>query len=138
VGEKVPSGHVLLLGFGSAGMWSIKPLRAQGEEVLVVDDDAVVCAELERRGIPVMRGDGSEKEVLEKAGAARAKLVIASMRRPGDALKVLEHVREVPVVARVFEEHEADLIRSAGGIPVLNSQAAAETFIEWFAANDRL
>lgn len=138
LGEKIPTGHVLLLGFGSAGMWSIKPLRAQGEEVLVVDDDAVVCAELERRGIPVMRGDGSEKEVLEKAGAAHAKLVIASMRRAGDALKVLEHVHDVPVVARVFEEHEAALIRAAGGIPVLNSQAAAETFIEWFAANDRL
>jgi hypothetical protein len=61
-------------------------------------------------------------------------LVIASMRRVGDALKVLEHVRDVPVVARVFEEDEAAQIRAAGGIPVMNSQAAAETFIEWFAA----
>jgi len=137
-GEKAPAGHVLLLGFGSAGMWTLKPLRAQGEEVLVVDDDAVVCAELQRRGIPVMRGDGSEREVLEKAGAANAKLVLASMRRVGDALKVLEHLHNVPVVVRVFEDHEAAQIYAAGGIPVLNSQAAAETFIEWFAANDRL
>jgi Kef-type K+ transport system membrane component KefB len=136
--EKVPSGHVLLLGFGSAGMWTLKPLLAQGEDVLVVDDDAVVCAELARRGVRVLRGDGSEKEILQRAGAADAKLVIASMRRVGDALKVLEHVREVPVVARVFEEHEAEQIRAAGGVPVMNSQAAAETFIEWFAANDRL
>lgn len=135
---KVPSGHVLLLGFGSAGMWTIKPLRAQGEEVLVVDDDAVVCAELERRGIRVIRGDGSEREVLEKAGAADAKLVLASMRRVGDALKVLEHLRNVPVVVRVFEEQEAEQISAAGGIPVLNSQAAAETFGAWFASNDRL
>ena len=51
-------------------MWTIKPLRAQGEEV---NDDARVFAELERRGIPV-----------------------------------------------------------------LNSQAAAENFIEWFGTNDRL
>jgi len=132
------SGHVLVLGFGSAGMWTVKPLRAQGEEVLVVDDDAVVCRELSRRGVPVMRGDGSEKAVLTRAGAADAKLIIVSMRRVGDALKVLEHIKGVPVVARVFEEYEADQIRAAGGIPVLNSEAAAETFVEWFGANDRL
>jgi CPA2 family monovalent cation:H+ antiporter-2 len=132
------SGHVLVLGLGSAGMWTVKPLRAQGENVLVVDDDAVVCRELARRGIPVMRGDGSEQAVLDRAGAANAKLIIASMRRVGDALKVLEHVRTVPVVARVFEESEAAQIRAAGGIPVLNSQAAAETFLAWFGANDRL
>jgi len=133
-GDKPPTGHVLLLGFGSAGMWTVKPLLAQGEMVVVVDDDAVVCAELERRGVRTIRGDGSENEILQQAGAANAKLVIASMRRVGDALKVLEHVRDVPVVARVFEEHEAVQIRAAGGIPVMNSQAAAETFIEWFAA----
>lgn len=136
--ERPRSGHVLVLGFGSAGMWTVKPLRAQGEDVLVVDDDAVVCRELSRRGVSVMRGDGSEHAVLLRAGAADAKLIIVSMRRVGDALKVLEHIKGVPVVARVFEEYEADQVRAAGGIPVLNSQAAAETFVEWFGANDRM
>ncbi len=136
--EKPPEGHVLVLGFGSAGMWTLKPLRAQGENVLVVDDDAVVCRELARLGVPVMRGDGAEEEVLERAGASKAKLVIASMRRVGDAVKVLEHVRGVPVLARVFEDHEAEKIRAAGGIPVLTSDAAAETFLAWVGANDRL
>ncbi|MEX1048601.1 MAG: cation:proton antiporter [Akkermansiaceae bacterium] len=136
--ERPRSGHVLVLGFGSAGMWTVKPLRAQGEDVLVVDDDAVVCRELSRRGVPVMRGDGSEKAVLARACAADAKLIIVSMRRVGDALKVLEHVQKVPIMARVFEEDEADLVRAAGGIPVLNSRAAAETFVEWFGANDDL
>ena len=105
---------------------------------LVVDDDAVVCRELARLGVPVMRGDGSDKETLDRAGANRAVLVIASMRRAGDALKVLEHVRDVPVVARVFEADEAEIIRAAGGIPVLNSEAAADTFMAWFLATDRI
>jgi Kef-type K+ transport system membrane component KefB len=133
-----PSGHVLVLGFGSAGMWTVKPLRAQGLEVLVVDDDAVVCQELNRLGIPVLRGDGAEEHILKQAGAANARLVIASMRRVGDALKVLRQVEGVPVIARVFEEEEAERVRAAGGIPVMNSEAAAETFMAWFAANDRL
>ncbi|CAN5116960.1 cation:proton antiporter [soil metagenome] len=136
--EKAPEGHVLVLGFGSAGMWTVKPLRAQGEEVLVVDDDAMVCRTLARQGIPVLRGDGSEKEVLAQAGAGNAKLVIVSMRRVGDAIKVLETVRGVPVLVRVFEKEEADRIRAAGGVPIMNSDAAAETFLAWFGANDRL
>lgn len=133
-----PKGHVLLLGFGSAGMWTVKPLRAQGEEVWVVDDDAVVCRELAKRGISFIRGDGAEEEVLRRAGASQAKLVIASMRRVEDALRVLEHVKGVPVVARVFEDGDAEMIRKAGGVPVMNSDAAAETFMAWLGANDRV
>lgn len=133
-----PEGHVLILGFGSAGMWTVKPLLAQGERVLVVDDDAVVCAALAKKNIPFLRGDGAEVGVLEKAGARNAKLVIASMRRVGDALTVLRHVQGVPVVARVFEEADAELIRKAGGKPVMNSMAAADTFMAWLENNDRV
>jgi CPA2 family monovalent cation:H+ antiporter-2 len=136
--DRPPSGHILILGFGSAGMWTIKPLRAQGHEILVVDDDAVVCGELSRLGVPVMRGDGSEDHVLTRAGAGNAKLVIASMRRVSDALKVLHHVKGIPVLARVFEESEAEQVRAAGGIPILNAEAAAETFLTWFQVTDRL
>lgn len=133
-----PSGHILLLGFGSAGMWTVKPLRAQGERVLVVDDDVVVCRELTRLRVHVVRGDGSDPEVLDRVGARNAKLIIVSMRRANDALEVLAHVRGVPVLARAFEEHEAAAIRAAGGIPILNSEAAADAFIAWFQANDRV
>jgi Trk K+ transport system NAD-binding subunit len=85
-----------------------------------------------------VRGDGSDPDLLERVGARNAKLVIASMRRAGDALKVLDHVHGVPVLARVFEEHEAAAIKNAGGIPILNSEAAADSFIDWFQANDRI
>jgi CPA2 family monovalent cation:H+ antiporter-2 len=135
---ETPQGHVLILGFGAAGMWILKPLLAQGEKVLVVDDDAVVCGSLAKKNVPFLRGDGAEEEVLTKAGARDAKLVIASMRRVGDALTVLKYVKGVPVVARVFEEEDAEKIRLAGGVPVMNSMAAADTFIAWLDANDRV
>jgi CPA2 family monovalent cation:H+ antiporter-2 len=133
-----PSGHVLILGFGSAGMWTVKPLLAQGEEVVVVDDDAAVCRALGSKNIAFIRGDGAEVEVLKKAGARDAKLVIASMRRVGDALTVLNYVRGAPVIVRVFENADADRVKEAGGIPVMNSEAAADTFMAWLAANDRV
>lgn len=136
--DAAQEGHVLILGFGSAGMWTLKPLLAQGEKVLVVDDDAVVCATLAKKNIPFLRGDGAEQEVLQKAGAKSAKLIIASMRRVGDAVSMLEHVDGVPVLARVFEEEDAEKIRKAGGVPVMNSMAAADTFMNWLENNDRV
>lgn len=133
-----PKGHIVVLGLGKAGMWTVKPLRQAGEHVLVVDDDAVVCNELSRRGIEVMRGDGSDEHILERAGAASAKLVICSMRRTGDALKVLEYLKGVPVMVRVFEKQEAEAVERAGGIPIHNAEAAADTFMAWLNANDQL
>ncbi|MFV0416735.1 MAG: hypothetical protein ACK5NG_10260, partial [Chthoniobacterales bacterium] len=49
-----------------------------------------------------------------------------------DILKIIQMVPDVPVVARVFEEAEAIAIKKAGGIPILNSDAACVTFLEWF------
>jgi len=133
-----PHGHIVVLGFGKAGMWTVKPLRKAGEHVLVVDDDAVVCNELASRGIEVLRGDGSDEHMLERAGASKAKLVICSMRRMSDALKVLELLKGVPVMVRVFEKYEAEAVERAGGIPVMNAEAAADTFMAWLNASDRM
>jgi len=47
-------------------------------------------------------------------------------------------VKGVPVMARVFEEADAEKIRQAGGVPVMNSMAAADTFMAWLDANDRV
>jgi len=130
--------HVLMLGFGSAGMWIVKPLREQGYDVLVVDDDAIVHNYLTSKGIPCMRGDGSDEEVLRRAGARDAKLIIISMRRVGDALNALKHIGNVPAIVRVLEDDEAQKVEALGGIPVLGAKAAAETFLRWFDANDRI
>ncbi len=137
-GRRPLENHVLVLGFGSAGMWTVKPLVNQGETVLVVDDDAVVCRELTRMKIRAIRGDGADPHVLEQAAASRAKLVIISMRRVSDALEVLPQLPDVPIFVRVFEDEEARAVERAGGIPVVTAEAAAETFLEWFAATDRL
>lgn len=137
VGE-TPDDHVLILGLGSAGMWTVKPLQASGRRVVVVDDDAIVCHELARRNIEVIRGDGSEEEVLRRAGASRAKVVIAAMRRVDDALTVLRVAGNAPVLVRVFEDYEAEIVERAGGIPVRTSELAADMFLAWLDANERL
>jgi Kef-type K+ transport system membrane component KefB len=130
-------GHFLLLGFGAAGMWVVKPLRAAGHDVLVVDDDPTVIAQLEKAGIPCLRGDGSDEGTLQRAGAREAKLIIASMRRVQDARKVLRHAPGVPMVTRVFDAADAAGIEALGGTAILNSAAAGDVFMDWFMESYR-
>jgi hypothetical protein len=136
--EGAPRGHVLLLRFGAAGMWVVKPLCAAGHEILVVDDDPVVIEQLQKADIPCLRGDGSDEKTLQRAGAREAKLIIVSMRRVEDAAEVLRHAPGVPVVTRVFEAADAAWIAQLGGTPILNSEAAAEAFMEWVEKSDRV
>ncbi len=128
----IPHDHVLLLGLGASGMNLVKPLRDQGENVLVVDDDETACQMLKELGVPVLRGDGTDQELLAEVGAQQAKVIVTSMRRVTDSLKVLKQVKGVPVLALVFEEDETEPVRAAGGIPILTSDATAKSFLEWF------
>lgn len=124
--------HVLVLGLGSGGMWVLRPLLSAGVPVLVVDDDPAVIAELDLKGVPCLRGDGADEHVLERAGAEKARLIIASMRRLSDSSKVLRMVPGVPVFVRVFEDGDAGLVRSLGGTPISNAEAAVAEFQKWF------
>lgn len=124
--------HVLIIGFGTGGMWVVKPLQKAGHSLVVVDDDPVVIGQLEKQGIPCLRGDGADDKLLKKANAGQAKLILAGMRRVQDAAKLLAQVENTPVLVRVFEDKDAAAIRELGGIPILNSEAATETFVEWF------
>jgi hypothetical protein len=126
-------GHVLILGFGTGGMWVVRPLRASGHEILVVDDDPAVIEQLVKQKIPCIKGDGSDPSTLARAGVRKASLIIASMRRVEDSIKVLGMERQAPTLIRVFDQRDADRVRALGGIPISNSVAAAETFMEWFA-----
>ena len=78
-------------------------------------------------------------ETLSRAGFQHARLVLVSMPNINEALRILQVDRppHLPVVVRVFEEEHAHEIERNGGISILNSHAAAENFMEWFAADMR-
>lgn len=123
--------HVVMLGFGAAGRWVLKELTDAGHKVVVVDDDPAIISQLEAMDVRCVLGGGSERHILEAAGASHAKAILCSMRRVTDAESVLRIVHGVPVLARVFEAADAERVRKLGGIPVMNSLASARRFIKW-------
>lgn len=126
-----PEGHVLLLGCGDNGLPLLETLLGAGHSVMVVDDDPSVIESLQEGDVPCIRGDGSDFNVLESAGAHTAEVIISTMRRPNDAIHLLQKVKGVPVLVRVFDENDAAEIAASGGIPVSYAEAATEDFLAW-------
>ncbi|MGH7555868.1 MAG: NAD-binding protein, partial [Longimicrobiales bacterium] len=128
------SGHILLLGTGTTGLPLLETLMSAGETVVVVDDDPVLIERLRDADVPCIRGDASDIEVLREAHADRARIISSTIRRPHDNRRLLEFARGVPVLVRVFDDHDADWIRELGGTPIVYSEAAAEETMRWFDA----
>ncbi|CAN5849725.1 cation:proton antiporter [soil metagenome] len=129
-------GHVLLLGCGDNGMPLLETLIGSGRHVVVVDDDPAVIDRLREGDVECLRGDGTDLQVLRAAGARDAALIISTVRRPSENDAVLAYAAGVPLIARVFEPVDAELIRAQGGTPVLYSEAAAVDFLTWLDAAD--
>jgi CPA2 family monovalent cation:H+ antiporter-2 len=130
----VPEGHVLLIGCGANGMPLLETLVIGPHEVVAVDDDPAVVQRVRGAGIQCIRGDAADADVLRRAGADRALVVISTIRRPEDNQPLLELARGVPVIVRGFSEEDARWIAERGGKPILYSDAAAVDFLAWYDA----
>jgi Kef-type K+ transport system membrane component KefB len=130
--QEAPSGHVLLAGCGRSGLGLLEYLVIAPRPVVVIEDDPELVRLVRDGAIPAIRGDVSDVEVLEAAGARNAHVVISTIRRKEDNGPLLSLAKDVPVFVRAFNVSDAEWIASRGGRPVLFSEAAAEDFLEWY------
>lgn len=129
----VPSTHVLVLGGGESARPLLRLLRESEYEVVVVDEDPAVVEHLREEGVTCVRGDGGDLSVLLEAGAAQARVIVSTLRDPTSLGPLLDYVSDtVPVLVRVFEDHEADWVEARGGRPIPFAHAAADAFMAWF------
>lgn len=124
--------QVVLLGVGRHGMALLETLLFAGYDIMVVDDDVALIDDLQRNDVPCIRGEASDPAILKRVGADRADVVISMIRRPKDNLKILRASGDTPVLVRVFEEEDEQMLKEAGAIPISFSRAAAEDFLQWF------
>ena len=124
--------HVVLVGFGTNARKMTERFLKGSHKVVVIDDDPGIVSTAREMGLDAVRGDGASTEVLARAGASRARLVISTMRRVADNETLVNRVGGVPVYALVFDPADAERLRRLGVTPVLYSEAAAEDFRQWF------
>jgi trk system potassium uptake protein TrkA len=86
--------HVVIIGAGRVGSSVSRWLVASGHEIAVIDRDGDRCAVLENElGSVTVTGDGTEGEVLARAGTARAGAVIATCGSDADNLVACQLAR---------------------------------------------
>jgi CPA2 family monovalent cation:H+ antiporter-2 len=87
------SGHVLLLGYGVGGEMLAEVLAEARVPFAVLDLNAERARDARRRGIPVYYGDVTSRAILERAGAATARQVVALLNDPDATLRAVRAAR---------------------------------------------
>ena len=99
-----PVGPVIIAGFGRFGQIVGRLLLASGIRPVVLDHDPDQVESLRKFGYRVFYGDATRLDLLEAAGARKARLLVNAIDNVEDSIKLVERVRadfpDLPIVSR--------------------------------------
>lgn len=135
----VPANHpdprVVILGFGVGGELLAEVLREAGTPFVALDLNAVRVREARRQGTPLYYGDVTSREILERAGTAKAAQVVVVLNDPRATLQAVRVARDVSpgavIIARARYVGETPALLAAGADEVVAQELEASfTIIE--------
>lgn len=85
---------VIIAGFGHFGNAVGRFLRAHGIPMTILDNDSDRVDLLRKMGFKVYYGDASRHDLLDSAGASRAKLIIIAIDAPEKRLEMIETIKK--------------------------------------------
>ncbi len=96
------SDHHLVCGYGRIGREVARGLQAAGASAVVIEADREKVEELEDEGVPYIRGDATEDDVLLRAGIERAKGMAICTPSDPDNLFITLTARELNPAAYIL------------------------------------
>ncbi|MGF1483796.1 MAG: cation:proton antiporter [Opitutales bacterium] len=112
------SNPVIIAGFGRFGHIIGRILRSYGVGATVLDNDASHVELLRKLGLKVYFGDAARFDMLEAAGAGKARLLVAALDSPEMNLRVVQtarkHFPHLRILARAHGRQEAYQVLDAG------------------------
>ena len=88
------SNAVIVAGFGRFGQVTVRVLRGMGIDATVIDHDPGQIETVRRFGWKAYYGDATRMDLLEAAGAARARLLVVAIDDPAAARLTVRRVRQ--------------------------------------------
>jgi CPA2 family monovalent cation:H+ antiporter-2 len=108
----------VILGFGRVGHMVADMLRTHGKKFVAVEADVDVVAQARRDGYPIIFGDVSRPELLDKLNLGHADALVLTMDQPALSMRIVRRVRAwVPgltIVARARDTDHATQMYRAG------------------------
>jgi voltage-gated potassium channel len=102
------SNHVIVCGYGRFGRVVTDELRRNGAELIVVDSDPELEAELKALGVPYVIGSALSDDVLERAGLARARAIVVATPSDPDNVFITLSARERSQTIRIHARGESE------------------------------
>jgi CPA2 family monovalent cation:H+ antiporter-2 len=127
------SDHAVIIGYGIAGRYLARMLRAAGIDCVVIEQNAELMRQAHRDEMPAVYGDGSRHGILEHANCAGARLIVYAISSP------IEERRGV-IVAREVAPNATIVVRTryVRAIDELMRLGANEVVVEEFEASVEL
>jgi CPA2 family monovalent cation:H+ antiporter-2 len=114
------SGHVIIAGFGRVGEMLGRVLDEEGAAWIALDLDAASVARHRAEGRPVFFADAARAEVLRRAGAERARVLVLTMDSPAAVMRALATAQQgwpaLSVVARARDPAHAARLAELGAM----------------------
>lgn len=121
--DEMEAGRTVLIGFGRVGRMVSRLLRANGQPFVAVESDPDMVAESRRAGYPVLFGDVTRAETLERLHLGSARALILTMDDPVLSLKIVRRVRDwhpdLPIIVRARDTDHAGQLYKAGATSVV-------------------
>lgn len=128
--------HIILCGLGRLGYFIAEALCAQGEQVVIIEqnEDSANAAYFRSRGVDVYHGNARLPRVLQDAGAAQCRALISVINDDYANLEIGLNARHfqpgLRLILRIFDASMAAVIREKFDIHLTQSMSAiaAEKF----------
>lgn len=118
--------HVILCGLGRVGAGTLRALEARGVDVVVIEQNPETVLAFRDQGSVVIEGDATHNEVLEAAGIARARALVACVTDDADNLVIVLSARALApglhIVSRASELEWDEKLKLAGADRVVAPQ----------------
>ena len=119
----------IICGFGRVGSAVGAALESFGLSYAVIERDPDIIGMLRSRNITAVYGDASHAELLVRAGAARASVVIMALPEIEPGRLAVQRLRRinatVPILARAHGRKEAEYLMAVGASEVIQPEIEA-------------
>jgi len=123
--------HYIICGYGRVGRQVARDLSAAEAKFVVIDDNVANRELAHGIGVQFIEGDGADDIVLERAGIARARAIIAAADSDASNIFITLTARElrsdIVIVARASVEDSEKKLKRAGADRVISPYKASGT-----------
>ncbi|MBN1129687.1 MAG: cation:proton antiporter [Chitinispirillaceae bacterium] len=133
-GRGIPSGHVIIVGFGLAGRHLARVLNVSGVPYVILELNGSTVKEAKKQGEPILYGDASRPAILQQCAIGTARFVVFVISDTGAMQRGARLARQmnpsVFIIARARMQADIEELRRNGADEVVSAEF--ETSIEIF------